>query len=176
MSKTSSSGSGQRSRSSQAGAAAPATPAAPAAAPPQETAHARFQSASDQYFGDVNAVWSDTQRRVQELQLDFMRAQVQLGHRQPPLDSQSLQAEFQSLQVDFQKQFEVLANDPDPAKRLVGAYATYRDAVRKGLADVDGDALDPVTLGLIAQQVLGVSQIAEQIRQSVTRPDAAPSA
>src|SRR5947209_10333051 len=103
-------GSGPSGGTGQSGAGGPSGGAAQSGAKGQSAAaapeppHQRFQSASERYFTDVNAVWSDTQRRVQELQLDFLRGQVELGHAQPPLDAQGLQKEYQALQEKFQKE------------------------------------------------------------------------
>jgi hypothetical protein len=133
-----------------------------------EPAHGPFQSASERYFSDLNMVWYGAQRRLQDLQFEFMRAQTQLAqHGQTQQkDFATVQNEFQSLQEKFQKDFQTVANDPASAKGVVEAYEKYVAAVRQGFAELDPKRLDPVTLCLVAQTLFAVSHLAEQVNNS----------
>ncbi len=129
--------------------------------------HTPFQSAAERYYNEVTAVWGDAQRRAQELQLDFMRVQLDLVYRQPSPEPEALQEEYQSLQEKYYRECTELAADDTPARRLSAAFTEYGKDLRNGLAQAE---LDPLTLGLVAQHLYGVAQFAEQVRQSVSQP------
>jgi hypothetical protein len=130
----------------------------------REPSHRPFQSATERYFSEVNAVWHGAQTRLQDMQFEFARDYTllaQLGQTQEK-DPFTVQKEFRDLNEKFQTDVQKVANDPEPFKLVDQAFGRLVGSVRQDFAEVDPQKLDPVTLGMIAQTLLAAAHVAEQ--------------
>ena len=126
-------------------------------------AYKPFQLAQEAFVSDLGEVWNDVQRRLQDLQFEFARSYGQAAQTQFQKDYFANQKEFQTIQDKFRKDFESLTSDPSIRKRCRDAYTRYQDSVKKAVAQMSTDDMDPATLSLVGQSMLWVAQVAGQV-------------
>jgi hypothetical protein len=88
---------------------------------------------------------------------------LQASQSQFQRDFTANQKEFQAINEKFQRAFESVASDPAPRKRFPDAYVKYKESIKKAMADLNIEKVDPATLAAIGQSINCVAQTAAQV-------------
>lgn len=139
-----------------------------------EVSYKPFQLAHDAYFADLTSAWNNLQRRVQDVNFGYLRTCYQMTQAQPPKDAEAYKTDWQQIQEKYQRDCRLASEESNPAKRLSDAYQKYKESIQKAMADLNLEALDPLSLACIANSLLTISQAAYQC--SISGSSAAPVA
>lgn len=122
-----------------------------------------FQVVFENYFSDLNAACNDTQRRFQEIQLEYVSNLQNHFQTQATKDVMTAQRDFQGTQDKFTRDFQSASTDPGAFQRFSEAYQKYKKSVQGALAGMDIEGVDPNTLAILGQHLLMVAQTASQL-------------